>query len=57
MPIDLAARVAHYREQAAELRRLAAREPQGSALQAQLSDTAEQYEELATRVEAGIAPI
>jgi hypothetical protein len=44
-----------YREQAAELRAIAAKEPQGSIIQDQLLKLAEEYDRLATQIE-GTAP-
>lgn len=49
-PADLAA---HYREQAAELRAKAAKEPAGSTFKDQLLDLAGQYDRLVTQAETG----
>jgi hypothetical protein len=44
-------RALRYREQAAQLRAMAAREPYGSTIQNQLLKLAEEYDRLAARAE------
>jgi hypothetical protein len=50
-PPGLVTRAALYREQAAELRRLAVRETDGSSIKDKLLDLAVEYEKLATQTE------
>jgi hypothetical protein len=43
----------HLRQQAAQLREMAAREPEGSEIRARLLEVAAQYDLLAERAQAG----